>query len=254
MLRDASAGYDEWRVQNPIDGSYCMSFSRHNTLMPERDAREWLADTKKNYPRHEFALYEVACTHVYSEADKLRQAAADRIEADAARIERLDDELYQCRALLSERVDLCAAMRDEVSTLRAKAERVEAERDALKTVMIAAAEELSAHWQAHCDAEGYGPQNLLRRLEEGIPSEYGYTAGAFSELTAEVAALREDAERYRWLRANAKESPLRPKLYAAEMFPDTRLQYQFPTLMSWADYCGQIELDAAIDAARKEQA
>lgn len=53
-----------------------------------------------------------------------------------------------------------------------------------KTVMIAAAEEIAAHWDAHCDAEGYGPQNLLRRLEEGIPSEYGYTAGAFAELKA----------------------------------------------------------------------
>lgn len=61
---------------------------------------------------------------------------------------------------------------------------------ALKTVMIAAAEEIAAHWQAHCDAEGYGPQNLLRRLEEGIPSEYGYTAGAFAALTAERDALR----------------------------------------------------------------
>lgn len=61
---------------------------------------------------------------------------------------------------------------------------------ALKTVMIAAAEEIAAHWEAHCDAEGYGPQNLLRRLEEGIPSEYGYTAGAFAALTAGRNALR----------------------------------------------------------------
>ena len=68
---------------------------------------------------------------------------------------------------------------------------------ALKTVMIAAAEEIAAHWEAHCDAEGYGPQNLLRRLEEGIPSEYGYTAGAFAALTSERDALRADAERLR---------------------------------------------------------
>lgn len=58
----------------------------------------------------------------------------------------------------------------------------------LKTVMIAAAEEIAAHWEAHCDAEGYGPQNLMRRLEEGIPSEYGYTAGAFAELKAKAEA------------------------------------------------------------------
>ena len=58
----------------------------------------------------------------------------------------------------------------------------------LKTVMIAAAEEIAAHWDAHCDAEGCGPQNLMRRLEEGIPSEYGYTAGAFAELKAKAEA------------------------------------------------------------------
>ena len=61
--------------------------------------------------------------------------------------------------------------------------------DALRTVMIAAAEEIAAHWEAHCDSKGYGPQNLLRRLEEGIPSEYGYTAGAFAELKSRADAL-----------------------------------------------------------------
>lgn len=62
--------------------------------------------------------------------------------------------------------------------------------DALKTVMIAAAEEIQEHWDAHCDAEGYGPANLMHRLEEGIASEYGYTAGAFAKLTAERDDLR----------------------------------------------------------------
>lgn len=69
------------------------------------------------------------------------------------------------------------------------AERAKA--DELRTVMVAAAEEIHAHWDAHCDAEGYGPQNLMRRLEEGIPSEYGYTAGRFAELQAERSTLRE---------------------------------------------------------------
>lgn len=60
----------------------------------------------------------------------------------------------------------------------------------LRSVMVAAAEEIAAHWDAHCDAEGYGPANLQRRLEEGIPSQYGYTAGAFAELKAENDRLR----------------------------------------------------------------
>lgn len=78
---------------------------------------------------------------------------------------------------------LCQLAADEI-------ERLWAELNSLKTVMVAAAEEIAAHWDAHCDAEGYGPQNLMRRLEEGIPSEYGYTAGAFAELRAERDALR----------------------------------------------------------------
>lgn len=80
-------------------------------------------------------------------------------------------------------------------------ERLTRENAALKTVMVAAAEEIHAHWQAHCDADGYGPQNLMRRLEEGIPSEYGYTAGAFAELKRERDETVADAARYRWLRA-----------------------------------------------------
>ena len=78
-------------------------------------------------------------------------------------------------------------------SIHAHAAAVSAAKDAeianLKTVMIAAAEEIQAHWEAHCDAEGYGPANLMRRLEEGIPSQYGYTAGAFEQLRAARAAL-----------------------------------------------------------------
>lgn len=75
------------------------------------------------------------------------------------------------------------------------AERDAAQRDnaKLRTVMIAAAEEISAHWDAHCDAEGYGPANLMHRLEQGIPSEYGYTPGAFAELKAERDALKAES-------------------------------------------------------------
>lgn len=65
------------------------------------------------------------------------------------------------------------------------------ENQKLKTVMIAAAEEIKAHWEAHCDKEGYGPEALLRRLEAGIPAEYGYTSGRFAELREENERLRE---------------------------------------------------------------
>ncbi len=57
-------------------------------------------------------------------------------------------------------------------------------------ILMAAAEEIHKNWDAHCDAEGYGPSNLMRRLEGAIPAEYGYTAGAWEELKRENAALR----------------------------------------------------------------
>ena len=72
--------------------------------------------------------------------------------------------------------------------------RLRAEAAELRSVMIAAAEEIQAHWPAHCDAEGYGPANLMRRLEDGIPSQYAYTAGDFERLRAEAEVLRKALE------------------------------------------------------------
>jgi len=60
--------------------------------------------------------------------------------------------------------------------------RLHVDNENLRSVMIAAAEEISAHWDAHCDDEGYGPSNLMHRLEKGLPSEYAYKAGDFERL------------------------------------------------------------------------
>lgn len=127
---------------------------------------------------------------------------------------------------------LCAEAATTIATLRAEVA-------SLKTVMVAAAEEISAHWQAHCDAEGYGPQNLVRRLEEGIPSEYGYTAGAFAALRAEVKGLRADAERYRWLRQ-----------YGNGIYMDVFNDDDAEFLVIQA---AGVRLDAAIDAAKADK-
>jgi len=66
----------------------------------------------------------------------------------------------------------------------------------LKSVMIAAAEEIAAHWDAHCNEEGYGPVNLMRRLEKGIPSEYAYKAGDFARLLKRVEELEQEKKTY----------------------------------------------------------
>ena len=79
----------------------------------------------------------------------------------------------------------------------------------LHTTMFAAAVEIQAHWDAHCDAEGYGPANLMHRLERGIASQYGYDAKTLQrieaerdQLRAEVKRLSPDAERWAALRAS----------------------------------------------------
>ena len=80
----------------------------------------------------------------------------------------------------------------------AELRRLYAENDRLRTVMVAAAEEIDSHWEAHCDSEGYGPVNLMRRLEQGIAAEYGYTAGEFKRLRAQRDALLEALKTVEW--------------------------------------------------------
>ncbi len=86
----------------------------------------------------------------------------------------------------------------------AEIESARKERDELRSTMIAAAEEIQRCWDAHCDDEGYGPANLMRRLEDGIPAQYGYTAGAFLDLSSRVSALLKERDELRE-RAEAAE-------------------------------------------------
>lgn len=84
-------------------------------------------------------------------------------------------ERYEAAAELRRLYQLAMDQHTEIYGLRA-------EMRLLKTVMVAAAEEIAAHWDAHCDEEGYGPANLMHRLEKGIASEYAYKAGDFARL------------------------------------------------------------------------
>jgi hypothetical protein len=78
-----------------------------------------------------------------------------------------------------------------IEQLQAENERLRNQIENLHSVMVRAAEEIAEHWQAHCDKDGLGPVNLLRRLEEGIPSEYAYKAGDFARLRAELKEYKE---------------------------------------------------------------
>ena len=95
---------------------------------------------------------------------------------------------------LNEKPDSDGHCREAAAELR----RLHAENDRLRTVMVAAAEEIDSHWEAHCDSEGYGPVNLMRRLEQGIAAEYGYTAGEFKRLRAQRDALLEALKTVEW--------------------------------------------------------
>lgn len=46
------------------------------------------------------------------------------------------------------------------------------ERDKLRSMCVAAANEIEKHWDAHCDEDGYGPINLLDRLKGKAPADY----------------------------------------------------------------------------------
>lgn len=76
-MRGAASGEVEWRVQQPLDRSYCIAFRRKAWLDPERAAREWLAEHAKRYPSSPYASYEVAEVVVLDWRDKLMLEAAD---------------------------------------------------------------------------------------------------------------------------------------------------------------------------------
>lgn len=172
-------------------------------------------------------------------------------------------------ALVHEAADEIERQTNNADNLRQRVEDLTKECDALKTVMVAAAEEIQAHWSAHCDAEGYGPANLIRRLEEGIPSEYGYTAGAFERLTKERDALRQNAamaqvcmDLHDALGVRFGDDPyaaIRALRLDAERYRKWRADYAntsaIPTNLglALADTWTEDAIDATIDAARKEK-
>ena len=67
----------------------------------------------------------------------------------------------------------------KVEALQHEVTRLAQENLRLRTVMMAAAEEIGEHWEAHCDDEGYGPQSLQRHLREGT----GYYPGMIEMIT-----------------------------------------------------------------------
>ncbi len=106
-----------------------------------------------------------------------------------------------------------SALLNIADSIESKTQSLQTDIEGYKSTMIAAAEEIQAHWQAHCDAEGYGPANLMHRLEKGIPAQYGYTAGAFEKQEVTISQLRADLS---WAKEVLKEAR-----YWADESPNT---------------------------------
>lgn len=88
----------------------------------------------------------------------------------------------------------CDELRQEfqriIAAMAAELEQARGEIIDLHTTMMAAAVEIQEQWSAHCDEEGYGPANLMHRLEHGIASQYGYTAETLVRTEDRLEALR----------------------------------------------------------------
>ena len=95
---------------------------------------------------------------------------------------------------------------------------------------------------------------LTKYAEEIIFEGSGYKLVSpedADEIAAELEALRADAERYRWLRDNAKEELLYPQRAGGEV-PDLRTKWSIPTLMCGNCIGGWMSFDESVDAARGE--
>ena len=56
---------------------------------------------------------------------------------------------------------------NRVAALQMEVTRLAQENLRLRTVMMAAHEEIASHWKHHCDPEGAGPVNLMNNRESG---------------------------------------------------------------------------------------
>lgn len=109
----------------------------------------------------------------------------------SSHVEPLQKELEQTTDQNKRLIEYQSQYTKRYEDLAAERDKLKSDNDNLVSVMIAAAEEIQEHWQAHCDEEGYGPQNLMMRLEKGIPANYpGYKFGAFTKMQEQIEHLQ----------------------------------------------------------------
>jgi len=67
---------------------------------------------------------------------------------------------------------------DKVLALQAEVTRLSQENLRLRTVMLAAHDEIAERWESHRDAEGYRPHDLMLQLKSGT----GYYPGLIEKI------------------------------------------------------------------------
>ena len=67
-----------------------------------------------------------------------------------------------------------------------------------------------------------------------------------NSLNEQMQQLEDDARRYRWIRDNIKQRLTDGSCRGMDSL-EHKTQYELPKLIAWADFCGEISLDDAID-------
>ena len=117
-------------------------------------------------------------------------------------------------------------------------------------------EKEAREWRAY-DAIKTDEYAAIQRVAEQYQEEAGKLTHDLARVTAERDAMREDAERYRWLReqdpGRARNSSDGEWGRAWIHVKGVRVDCMNGDTFVVADYCTREGLDAAIDAARKEK-
>jgi hypothetical protein len=151
----------------------------HNVLELEQICEEY-----KEYA-HQADIAFYSCSRKADSLTRELSELRDKVEFYRNDTAKLRDFVFDSKTIGHPTQSIFEAVMDKFISLHEEIEN-------LQSVMVAAAEEIKEHWPAHCDEDGYGPANLMHRLEKGIAANYpGYKPGAFNELREENERLKE---------------------------------------------------------------
>ena len=136
---------------------------------------------------------------------------------------------------------------DLIADLEAAKEEHRPQIIALETELAVTRKKLAESERRYSESVGGFKRDLQQKLDDQRSKNVRLKA-KIAEAQDLIEAYRKDAERLDLLGKLCKEIPLRPTAFCSEIAPDTRLRYDFPTLVSYDSVENQISLRDAIDA------